>query len=360
MGLIRPIAPEDLDALVALVRSASFGLTSLPPDRALLEEKILDSCDSFRREKTKPGSETYLFALEDVDKKTLAGVSAIHAKVGGFEPYYTYRIEKSAVKSKVLGIEREIEVLHLEAEHSGPTEIGGLFLAPAYRRGGNGRLLSLARFLFIAEFIEAFETGIIAEMRGIVGPDGECPFWNAIGKHFFGIPFPRADYLTAKDKRFIAELMPIHPIYKALLPADAQATMGQVHENTRPALRMLEEEGFAFAGKIDIFEGGPIVHCATKKIRTIRESLHCEVGEVAETGAGHEDFLLSNTRRDFRACKASVEMLPGGKVRIPPAAAAALQAGPGDGVRFAPLGPGKKSETQISQRQISQRKEALP
>ena len=65
---------------------------------------------------------------------------------------------------------KEIQVLHLVRQHSGPCEICSLFLAPEHRRaGGNlSRLLSLSRFLFMAEFAKTFEPTVIAEGPGVI------------------------------------------------------------------------------------------------------------------------------------------------------------------------------------------------
>ena len=128
MVIVRPVRLEDLDRLVELAHVASFGLTSLPRDRDLLHKRILESLRSFSKETDKPAGELFLFVLEDLDAGTVVGTSCIVSKVGGFEPFYAYRIETSVHQSEKLNIRKEIQTLHLVAEHSGPTEIGGLFL----------------------------------------------------------------------------------------------------------------------------------------------------------------------------------------------------------------------------------------
>ena len=76
------------------------------------------------------------------------------------------------------------------------------------------------------------------------------------------------------NKKFIADLMPRHPIYVTLLPAEAQRVIGQVHESSKPALKNLEAEGFRFNGMVDIFDAGPCVGCARDQIRTVRPESH--------------------------------------------------------------------------------------
>ena len=60
--------------------------------------------------------------------------------------------------------------------------------------------------------------------------------------------FPSADYLTGiGEKTFIAELMPRFPIYVNMLDKAAQDVVGKVHQNTLPALKLLQSEGFSFS-----------------------------------------------------------------------------------------------------------------
>ena len=84
--------------------------------------------------------------------------------------------------------------------------------------------------------------------------------------------------MTSQSKKFIADLMPKHPIYIPLLPTEAREVIGKVHDNTRPALAVLEKEGFEFRNLVDIFDGGPTMHCSIDQIRAIRES---QAGTVA-------------------------------------------------------------------------------
>jgi arginine N-succinyltransferase len=239
----------------------------------------------------------------------------------------------------VLHICTEVKTLNIVAEHSGPSEIGGLFLAPEYRRHGNGRLLSLFRFLFMAARRERFEPLVIAEMRGVVNQDGRSAFWEALGRHFFNMDFPKADYLSVKDKRFIGELLPRCPIYIPLLPREAQQVIGRVQEDTKPALKMLQDEGFSFTGMVDIFEAGPIISCSLDNIRIVKESGESVVDEIVDEGLGSPAFIVTDTGEDFRACMGPVTPSQGGGVRVSDRSARALGIGVGDRVYYGPLRP---------------------
>jgi arginine N-succinyltransferase len=341
MVIVRPVKLDDLDDLVDLANRETFGLTSLPKDSRLLRTRILESLYSFQKPVEKPGGELYLFVMEDRDTKRVVGTSCIVSKVGGFQPFYTYRIEVTVHESKTLGIRKEIPTLHLEQDHSGPSEIGGLLLAPEYRKHGNGRLLSLFRFLFMAEYQARFEPTVLAEMRGVLDAEGNSAFWDALGRYFFDMDYPSADLLSAMDKKFIADLMPTCPIYIPLLPQSAQAVIGKVHEQTKPAMKLLQDEGFMYTDMVDIFEAGPVIRCNVNDLRVVRESRKALVAEISNQPVKHHTHLVTALSDDFTAFMGTVTLDhdAGAVVNVSGTDAGGLAIG--DEIRFAPLRPSK-------------------
>lgn len=340
MYVIRPITLDDLPALLELTRLTGFGLTTLPHDEKLLRRRIKESLRGFEEltDDDPPIGETYLFVLEHLPTKTVCGTCGIDSKVGGYEPFYAYRVETSIHQSDALQVRKEIQTLHLVQMHSGPCEIGSLFLDPRHRGGGNGRLLSLSRFLFMANYPAYFDPMVIAEMRGVVDDQGNSPFWEAVGRHFFDVEFPDADYLSMVNKGFIADLMPKHPIYIPLLPKEAQAVIGGVHDDTKPAVRILTDEGFECCDMVDIFEAGPVVRCRLDQIRAVRESRTGRVGGLAEVAAeASEYFIVANTRHDYRAASTRIAVDAAGQVMLPAAVASALGVKVGDPIRYVPM-----------------------
>ena len=342
--VIRPIAESDLDNFLELSNKASIGLTNLPKDRELLRKKILNSVNSFSIDPTKPGDEMYMFILEDINENKLLGCSAIHSKVGGYEPFYSYQILKQTHESKALNTSKDIMTLNLTAEHSGPTEICTLFLDPGFRKAGLGRLLSLSRFHFIADHPERFEDKVIAEVRGISEEDGSCPFWDHVVRPFFDMDFSRADFLSAKDKGFIADLMPKHPIYVPILPKEAKEVIGKVHKLTEPALRLLLEEGFAMNGHVDIFDAGPRIGVETKEIRSIKDSkkakiknIYKENTHISEDNSSKKKYIISNCSIKFRSSLGSIEENSDGTVNISYQTAMGLGLRPDDELRYVTL-----------------------
>src|SRR4051812_33276442 len=244
MHVFRPIRETDLNALVELARSTGGGLTTLPANSEFLESRIHDALSAFNPRVTKPGGEYYLFVLEDSATKQIVGTAGIGARVGGFEPWYSYQIRTEHFVHAALKIDKQVQVLHLKTEHRGPSEVCSLFLRSDCRRGTSGRLLSLSRFLFMAAFRARFTNTVIAEMRGYSDQLGKSPFWEAVGRHFFEYDYYAADVLSGLgEKGFISDLMPRHPLYVPLLPPETQAILGRVHRDTEAALALLRSEG---------------------------------------------------------------------------------------------------------------------
>ncbi len=339
MFCLRPIRENDLPGLVALARSIDGSLTTLPPNEDFLRDRIENARLAFRAGIRKPQGEFYLFVLEDTATGNLVGTSGLASRVGGFDPFYSYEIRQERFTHAPLGIAKDLAVLHLKQEHSGPSEICSLFLRADSRRSGAGRLLSFGRFLFMAAFRERFDATVIAELRGYTDQQGRSPFWEAVGRHFFEHDFYAADNRSGLgNKQFIADLIPRHPLYAALLPPAVQAIIGRVHHDTEPALAMLRQEGFQATNEVDIFDAGPQLRAATAEVRTIKAARRSVVEAIVPELAAGAPRLLANGALDFRACLGLITETGAGVV-LAQAAAAVLQVKPGDAVWHVPLKP---------------------
>ncbi len=342
MMLVRPARPEDASALVQLARTAAVGLTTLPDDEALLRKRARRSLNAMDLDIERPGDQSYLFVMEDLLTGQVGGTCGILAQTGGYEPFYSYAIRSRVHESEQLGVRNEVRALHLVKSHKGPSEVGTLFLHPDARGGGHGRLLSLARFLFVAAHPERFAREIIAEMRGVSDASGRAPFWEDVGRHFFQVEFGVADAQSARDKSFIGEMMPQHPIYIPMLPPDVQAVIGQVHPATRPALRLLEQEGFRYEGEVDIFDAGPLVRAPAERVRTIAESRVAPLAEVGPSDAAEGSLLIANDGlAGFRCCLGAAQVRADGGLVVPRDVALALGARIGDPLRYVSARPAR-------------------
>jgi arginine N-succinyltransferase len=344
MFVVRPITRDDLPSVLALSELTGTGLTTLPANRERLASRIERSMASFAQ--TAPRhDECYMFVLVDVASGRVAGISAIEAAVGLIEPWYNYRVGTLVHASRALGVYTAVPTLFLANDHTGATELASLFVDQQFRHGRSGPLVAKSRLLFIAEFAERFAPKVIAELRGVIAPDGKSPFWEGLGRHFFSMDYSTADYLTGiGQKSFIAELMPRHPVYVNLLPAAAREAIGAVHLDTAPAQAMLEQEGFRYEGYVDIFDAGPTVECYRDNIHALRQSrlLPVHLGEhdpVPDNVSQEVAWLVANRRfQDWRAvlapAPAHIDRFP-----LPPYAAGVLGVREGEFVRAVALSP---------------------
>lgn len=300
---IRPARESDIDALLELARMTGGGFTNLPPDRDALARRIAWSVESFGKDLQVPDNELYMLFLEEAGTGRIGGTACLFSRVGVEWPFYSYKIGQVTQTSRELKRTFMEKVLYLTNDYDGASEVGGLFLHPDLRTGGLGRLLARSRYLFIAQHRERFGDRVLAELRGWLTPDGGSPFWDGLGRLFFGMPFQEADrFNSLHGNQFIADLMPKHPIYVSMLPEPARNVIGRPHDSGVPAMKMLESEGFNFDGYIDIFDGGPTVCCRTDHIRTVRESRVDPVAAVADDASTLGRRLLARGRlADFRA-----------------------------------------------------------
>ena len=329
--IVRPVRSADLPALFDLARSTGAGLTTLPANEERLAHRVGWAEKTFRGEAARADAD-YLFVLED-DNGEVVGISAVAGAVGLREPWYNYRVGLTVSASQELNIHRQVPTLFLANDLTGNSELCSLFLRGDQRSGLNGRLLSKARFLFIAEFRELFGDKVIAEMRGMSDEQGRSPFWESLGRHFFKMEFSQADYLTGVgNKAFIAELMPKFPLYTCFLSEDARNIIGRVHPDTEPALAMLKGEGFSYQGYVDIFDAGPAIEAETAKIRAVHDS-QVLVLAVGTPGDDAPRFLIHNRKREDCRITAAPARLAAGALVVDAQTAKRLQLSAGDQVR---------------------------
>lgn len=325
---VRPARASDLPAVLDLARLTGGGFTNLPPDEGALAKRLAWSEASFARVDDAPENELYLLLLEEVASGRIGGTAMLFSRVGAEWPFYSYKIGTLSKTSRELGRVIRTQFLSLTSDFDGASEVGGLFLHPDLRTGGLGRLLARARYLFIAQHRARFGDRVLAELRGVMDGDGNSPFWDALGRQFFGLSFPEADQFNAiHGNQFIADLMPRHPIYTALLPDAARAAIGQPHASGRAALAMLEAEGFAFDNYVDIFDGGPTVCARVDDLKTVRCARECAV-ELGDPCEAPMHLVATGRLREFQAFAA-----PLADGVLPAAVAAPLGITPGTRIR---------------------------
>ena len=322
--VVRPATRADLPHLYEMAKLTGGGFTNLPPDRKALTAKLDRSDAAFARDADTIADEAFVLVLENITTGEVRGTCQLFTQVGQRHPFYSYRLGTLTQHSRELERTFRAEMLSLTTDLEGSSEVGGLFLHPGERAGGLGLLLARSRYLFIRAHRARFGERILAELRGVIDEGGGSPFWDGLAGRFFGMSFQKADEFNAVNgHQFIADLMPKHPIYTAMLSEGARAAIGKPHPSGRAAMRMLENEGFAFENYVDIFDGGPTMTARTDQVRSIREAIDATVVTV-DRDRGEEMLVASGRLRDFRCTFATARPVGDGVV-IDPDAASALR-----------------------------------
>ena len=281
--LLRPVAASDLDALQGLAAAAGPGIGSLPDDRAGLARRIEQSLQAFATEDDDTsGEERYLFVLQSSASASgpgsgtgartanLLGCAGIAARAGYGSRFYSYRNEFIVASSAALGLTQRTHTLHLCHDLTGSTLLTSFYIVPGAPAAA-AHLLSRGRLLFLALHAQRFSDRIVVEFPGLLDAGGASPFWDAVGRRFFGMDYPQAEALAGgRSKAFIAHLMPQSPLYVPLLPEAAQSAIGQLHPDGELPFQILIDEGFDADTYIDIFDGGPSAEGRLQALASVR------------------------------------------------------------------------------------------
>lgn len=279
-AIVRPATRNDLDKLEAMIAHVDPGMLTMPASREAMAARIERSLAAFARGSLPPQNECYFLVMEEEGE--LLGTASIFTNLGVERPFYSYRISRDAKVSPELGVKVELDLLFLVNDYHGDSELGTLFIARKARGGGRGRLLSFARLMLIAADPIRFGTKAMAEIRGFTDPDGRSPFWDAVGSKFFHMEYRRADTLSARDHRFIADLMPRYPIYVSLLSDEARSVIARPHPDAEPAYAMLKAQGLRYNDVVDIFDAGPTVEAFIDHIDTVRETVRMPAADFVK------------------------------------------------------------------------------
>jgi arginine N-succinyltransferase len=240
---LRAAHPRDLEPLYEMAKLTGGGFTNLPADRKALARKLERAAAAYAREDDTIADEQFVLVLERPETGEVRGTCQLMTQVGQQWPFYSYRLNTLTQHSEELKRTVRAEMLSLVTDLEGSSEVGGLFLHPNERAGGLGLLLARSRYLFIAMHRARFADRILAELRGVLDERGGSPFWDGVAGRFFGMTFQEADYFNAiNGNQFIADLMPKHPVYVAMLSDSARSAIGVPHPSGRAAMRMLERK----------------------------------------------------------------------------------------------------------------------
>lgn len=333
--VVRNAQSDDLPQLYDLARQ--FTLLNLPADKSVLSKKLEKSEASFAGEMPKEDAE-YLFVLEDLESNFVAGSAMIMAKNGTTSsPNFSFKILKKERFSKDLGIGFIHQILRLNVNTDGPTEVGGLVLDRTYRRRPEklGRIISLARFGYIAQFIDRFEHEVHAEMAPPLTEEGRSEFWEALGRRFTGMPYKEADQISSQNNKFIQSLFPEEDIYLCLLDSKARLVLGRVGEETQAAQHLLQKIGFKYKEEVDPFDGGPHLGCRTQEVSIIKKGRRLKLKKRDVNYRGQA--LVAIVRDNQYRCVSTAYNVSGEEISLPDLAISILELSDGESIWISPI-----------------------
>ena len=344
MIIVRPVQAVDIDAILELAKLAYPGMTTLPPDREVLQEKIDNSVQSIKNTLSNENGASYFLVMQDTLSKQIIGTAAIIASLGIQDDFYSYKIDQVSHRCRELEKHNVFQTLSLSNHFQGFAEVATLYLHEDFREGGNGKFLAQSRYLFMAQFRDRFPTNVMADLRGRFDSKGRSAFWDAIGSKFFDMDYAEADlYSGTNGNQFISDLMPKYPIYVNMLPTAAQEVIGKPNIVGEAALKMLEKEGFEWHGYIDIFDAAPSVDTKIDDVVSIRESCDAQLSATLENAklskvrAGHRQTALVANKDIDNFCVVSTEIEVDENtngVSLPAEAIEQLHLGKNDPLRF--------------------------
>lgn len=292
MNLLRPAKLSDIGHIERIAHESGDLVCTLPNQREHLLQKIERSIASFEQEVWSPGQELYFFVLEESMTGQILGTGAINALAGFREPFYAFRNDILIHSSRELKIHNRIHALTLTHDLSDHSQLSSFFIIPSLKNTDYPSLITLGRLLFMSVQSHRFTNEWMAVMPGVADAKGHAPFWEHVGRKFFGIDYSQVEYYNGtRDKTFIAELMPHYPLYVPLIDGRAQEVMGQVHPDAELQFNLLTEQGFEADKYVEIFDAGPIVTVSPNVLPIWRKHKEVKI-KLSVTNDGFERVLI--------------------------------------------------------------------
>lgn len=335
MFLIRNVRMEDMPELLRMAKTVHSN--NLPSNERSMEQ-VLERVETSFAGEAELDQRFFTFVLVDTGTGNggrVAGTSAIIARRGTPDfPRLYLKVRRHQHYSSDLQSGQVQMTVQLCQDTVGVTEVGGLVLSPAYRANDMrlGSFLSKSRFGFIGQHPELFMDDVVAEVMGVLTPDGRTKLWDHLGRRFINLSYEEADVFSRTSKEFITSLFPTGEIHTSLLPADARKLIGAASDDAIPALRMLERMGFQHVDEVDPFDGGPYLKADRDEITLVKSSRLITLAGSKDL-SGEEGYVNVSRPGHFRCVRCPYE-LDGDSVWIPSEAVDRLEVAVGDELGF--------------------------
>lgn len=282
MFVIRQATMDDHATLMRLAKMLHFANVAADPDE--IARRISVSCDSFAGRIREQRQRRFVFVLEDTDTGGVIGMSSIRSCVSRpGQPLTFLQVRKRQHYSEDLQTGHVHMTLQVAEDETEASQLTGLVLSPPYRghREKLGSFLSLVRFHFIGLQRAWFADALVAKLTPPRTSNRWDSFWEQLGRRFVNLRYAEAERFSHLSRQFITALFPEGEIYVSLLPPEARNLIGKVGREEEPALAILTKLGFAQTGRIDPFDGGPILQANVADIPFIGRTRTATLGDPA-------------------------------------------------------------------------------
>jgi|GEM_PF-715763 len=244
---LRLARSNDLPALSGLLAAADLDLIDATDGNTDEQLMIALSLDSLGQE------------------AALLGCIRIRRDIGLAQPRYWYHLGTVVHAAPDLGLFHRQRTLLIGNDHTGATELSDLAVDNRYLDPQKCTALihclvrAAVQLLLQPADAAASITRVIAALPGLRDADGASPFWQGLGRHFYG-----GDVAEAAQRfgsawiTHAAALLPRHPLVASLLQADAQAAIGCISQDAGALRDALTEAGFRAGQHLSLFDAGPI------------------------------------------------------------------------------------------------------
>jgi len=286
---VRAAETTDLPALERLL--APGVLVTLPEDESRERWLVAEGVD---------GVEGPAGAAGHVQAPQLVACLRLRTCIGMAEPRPWYHVGCVVHASKHLKLFHRQTILLLGNDHTGAAELADWGWDRATlkmpEQAGLLQLLTRAALLLLAR--ERLLPGgeLIVELPGVRDAQGQSPFWEGLGRHFYtGDMRQTAQRHGAHWRTLVASLLPRQAVYTSFLPAATQAAMAQIDPRAGLLADILAAEGLSYNQHITIDDGGPVFSAQTAQLPTLMRARSLELGQ-ARTGASMQTWLVLTDR----------------------------------------------------------------
>jgi len=177
-----------------------------------------------------------------------ARLRLLHA-IGRDTPRHWYHVGRVVHAARELGIFQEQATLLLGNDLTGAAELCEL--------QGQGPALQA----LLADALARLPAGrVIVELPGLRDTAGQSPFWQGLGRHFYGgDPHDALACHGSAWRGHVAALLPRQLVYTAFLPEAAQAAIGTAAPEAAALQQALQAAGFHPSDHVCIDDAGPVL-----------------------------------------------------------------------------------------------------